>query len=142
MTACTRATLSPSLSLTVSTGLILTTILLSLLRDDEPLLFALTGFFPIRAVTLRIGAHARFFVRIAWSPLVSTPGAMKHPYFFLPLIHTSNISLLICVVKYLIKNILLWVLTKTIACDILFIVRVELSEGQQRWMREKKEDCR
>lgn len=71
---------------------------------------------------------------------MSTPGATKHPYFFLRLIHIHNISLLICVVKYLAKNILLWVLTKTITCDILFIVRVELSEGELRWMGEKKED--
>jgi hypothetical protein len=61
------------------------------------------------------------------------------PLFFIHI--TVSISHNIYTVKYLIKNILLKVLTNNVICDILFIVIViELSKGGLKWNFGNKED--
>ena len=91
-------------------------------------------------MALRIGAYAGFFIRVTGNPLIITSRAPEYSDFLFFFIHTPNISLIVCVVKYIPKNILLEVLTKAITCDILFIVIVTELRSVLRWTREKKRD--
>lgn len=72
---------------------------------------------------------------------MATSGTTEYCNFFFPFVHTLSMSYRLYVVKYLIINILLRVLTKAITCDILLIVTVfKLSEGVLKWIHGKKED--